>query len=109
MLDREMGRCSRHNRRRCPALLAIALFWLFGGIAEDVVAGDPLTILDKNIAEWFHEHPTPVLMATMQFVTDLASTIWVTGVGTACALVLWWKQCWYRLWPWDSFCPVAWL
>jgi len=89
-------------------LLIIGASWLFGGIAEDVVTGDPLTILDKNIAEWFNEHRTPGLMATMQFVTDLASTTWVMGVGTACALVLWWKRCWYRLLALGLACPVAW-
>jgi membrane-associated phospholipid phosphatase len=78
-------------------LVIIGASWLFGGIAEDVVTGDPLTILDKNIAEWFHEHRTPGLMATMQFVTDLASSTWVTGMATLCALLLWWKRCWYRL------------
>ena len=78
-------------------LLIIGTSWLFGGIAEDVVAGDPLTILDKNIAEWFHEHRTPGLMATMQFMTELASSTWVTSVAILTALVLWWKRCWYRL------------
>jgi membrane-associated phospholipid phosphatase len=78
-------------------LIIIGASWLFGGIALDVVTGDPLTILDKNIAEWFHEHRTPGMTVTMQFVTDLASSTWVTGVAILCALVVWWKRCWYRL------------
>ncbi len=78
-------------------LLIVGASWLFGGIAEDVVTGDPLTILDKNIAEWFHEHRTPGMMVTMQFVTALAASTWVTGLATVTALVLWWKRCWYRL------------
>jgi undecaprenyl-diphosphatase len=36
-------------------------------------------------------------MATMQFMTELASSTWVTSVTTLTALVLWWKRCWYRL------------
>ena len=78
-------------------LLLIGAAWLFGGIAQDVVAGDPLTVIDKNVAEWFHERRTPGLTMTMQLVTGLASPTWVTGVAMVTALVLWWKRCWYRL------------
>jgi len=78
-------------------LLLIGTSWLFGGIAQDVVAGDPLTVIDKNVAEWFHERRTPGLTMTMQLVTGLASPTWVTGVVMVTALVLWWKRCWFRL------------
>ncbi len=78
-------------------LLLIGASWLFGGIAQDVVTGDPLTVIDKNVAEWFHERRTPGLTTTMQLVTGLASPAWVTGVAMITALVLWWKRCWFRL------------
>ena len=78
-------------------LLLIGASWLFGGIAQDVVAGEPLTVIDKNVADWFHERRTPGLTTTMQFVSGLASAAWVTGVATIAALVLWWKRCWFRL------------
>ncbi len=78
-------------------LLLIGASWLFGGIAQDVVTGDPLTVIDKYVAEWFHERRTPGLTTTMQLVTGLASPAWVTGVAMVTALVLWWKRCWFRL------------
>lgn len=78
-------------------LLIIGASWLFGGIAEDVVTGDPLTMLDMHIAEWFNMQRTPGLMTTMQIVTILGSTAWVTVFGTVTALVLCWKRFWYRL------------
>lgn len=78
-------------------LLIIGASWLFGGIAQDVVAGDPLTVIDQNVAAWFHGRQTPGLTTTMQLVTVLASAAWVTGVGIVTALVLWRKRCWYRL------------
>jgi len=78
-------------------LLIIGASWLFGGIAQDVVAGDPLTVLDKYVAEWFHARQPPGLTAMMQLMTALASTIWVTGVATVTGLILWWKRYWYRL------------
>ncbi len=78
-------------------LLLIGASWLFGGIAQDVVAGDPLTVVDKKVADWFHARRTPGLTTTMQVVSGLASAAWVTGVATVAALVLWWKRCWFRL------------
>ncbi len=78
-------------------LLLIGASWLFGAIAQDVLAGDPLTVIDKNVAEWFHERRTPGLTTTMQLVTGLASPAWVTGVVMVTALVLWWKRQWFGL------------
>ncbi len=78
-------------------LLIIGASWLFGGIAQDVVAGDPLTVFDKIVAEWFHERQTPGMTSVMLLVSEFASPIWVTGVAMATGLVLWWKLYWYRL------------
>jgi len=78
-------------------LLLIGASWLFGAIAQDVLAGDPLTVIDKNVAEWFHERRTPGLTTTMQLVTGLASATWVTGVVIVTALILWWKRRWFGL------------
>ena len=61
------------------------------------MTGDPLTVVDKNVAEWFHHRATPGLTAAMQVITDCASPLWVTGVAVVAGLVLWWKRCWYRL------------
>ncbi len=78
-------------------LFILGASWLFGGIAQDVLAGDPLTVIDRSVAAWFHERQTPGLTTAMELITRLASTPWVTGVGIVCALVLWHKHCWYRL------------
>jgi membrane protein DedA with SNARE-associated domain/membrane-associated phospholipid phosphatase len=78
-------------------LFLIAASWLFGGIAEDVMHGDPLTVIDRDIAEWLHERTTPGMLTVMQFVTDLASPAWVAGAASLTALVLLWKRYWYRL------------
>lgn len=78
-------------------LLLIGASWLFGGIAEDVITGDPLTVTDKHVAEWFHQRTAPGLTAAMQVITDFAAPLWVTCVAIITGLVLWWKRCWYRL------------
>jgi undecaprenyl-diphosphatase len=78
-------------------LLLIGASWLFGGIAEDVVTGDPLTVTDTHVAEWFHQRTTPGLTAAMQVISAFASPLWVTCVAVVTGLVLWWKRCGYRL------------
>jgi membrane protein DedA with SNARE-associated domain/membrane-associated phospholipid phosphatase len=78
-------------------LLLIGAAWVFGGIAQDVVAGDPLTVIDRNVAEWFHERQTPGLAMMMQFVSRLGSPAWATGAAMVAVLVLWRKRRWYQL------------
>ena len=39
------------------ALLVLAA-WIFGEIAEDVVTGDTITLVDVQLAHWFHERAT---------------------------------------------------
>ncbi len=78
-------------------LLLVGASWLFGGIAEDVATGDPLTVIDRSVAAWFHQRRTPALTTTMQLVTGLASFNWVMAITLVAALMLWWKRCWYRL------------
>lgn len=78
-------------------LLFIGASWLFGGIAEDVVHGDPLTVIDKDIAIWLRERTTPGMLTLMQLITDLASPVCATVVSSLIVLVLCWKRYWYRL------------
>jgi membrane protein DedA with SNARE-associated domain/membrane-associated phospholipid phosphatase len=78
-------------------LCFIGASWLFGGIAEDVLHGDPLTVIDKDVALWLHERTTPGMRALMQIITDLASSVWVTVVSSLIVFVLCWKRYWYRL------------
>ena len=48
------------------ALVLIGARWLFGGIAEDVVTGDPLTIVDVLVADCLlvmtHAHGTTAMV-----------------------------------------------
>ncbi len=59
------------------ALMLVAA-WLFGGIAEDVVTGDEITLLDVRLANWLHAHASAGLTACMLFVTH-----WHGMVGAA--------------------------
>ena len=78
-------------------VLLVGASWMFGGIAEDVMNGDPLTITDKHVADWLHHRATPEVTAAMQVITTFGSFVWVTSVAVVAGLVLWWKRSWYRL------------
>ncbi len=45
--------------------------WLFGGITEDVVTGDPLTAFDRGVAVWFNAHQNPHVTTFMLWVSRL--------------------------------------
>jgi undecaprenyl-diphosphatase len=68
------------------ALLLLAA-WAFGGIAEDVVEGDRITVLDAALAQWLHAHATPRITSLM-----LVVAYWHSVAGTLAMTVLvgWW-------------------
>ena len=75
----------------------VGAVWIFGGISEDLITGDPLVLVDAFISEWFRLHATPGFTDAMQWVSALAST---TTVGILCALisrVLVWQRRWHSL------------
>jgi membrane-associated phospholipid phosphatase len=79
------------------ALVLIGATWLFGGIAEDVVTGDPLTVIDKQVATWFHDRTTPTLIAAMRIITALGSTLVISSLTLFTSVFLLWRRYWYRL------------
>jgi undecaprenyl-diphosphatase len=70
------------------AALLVGAAWVFGAIAEDVVTGDRLIVLDARLAVWLHAHATPPLTRAMLVWTDLHSTIAVGVYTTLIALAL---------------------
>jgi membrane-associated phospholipid phosphatase len=78
-------------------LVLIGAIWLFGGVAEDVVTGDPLTKVDAQISDWFHVHTTPDVIRSMLFITNLHGTIGIGFLSLALALYFCWKKRWYWL------------
>jgi membrane-associated phospholipid phosphatase len=51
--------------------LILAAAWLFGGIAEDVVNNDAITVLDVQIAHWFHAQASAGMTRAMLFISYL--------------------------------------
>lgn len=79
------------------ALILLGASWLFGGIAEDVVTGDPLTIIDLQVVQWFYDRSTPLLTQIMLAVTHLHDPIPITAAVVLIALYLAWRRNWYWL------------
>jgi len=79
------------------ALVLASAAWLFGGIAEDVVTGDPLTLVDVAVAQWFHAHATPTLTRVMLLITHLHDPLMVIAGMVLVAAYLAWKRRWYWL------------
>ena len=78
-------------------LMLLSMAWLFGAIAEDVVTGDPIVLLDQRVAEWFNEHGTPAFFKVMTVITFFGCGEWVHSVAGIAAALLAWKRAWYRL------------
>ena len=79
------------------ALVLLGASWLFGGISEDVLAGDPLTIVDLHVAEWFNAHASPLVTQWMLVATNLHGVVAISTYVVLLASYLLWKRDWYWL------------
>lgn len=79
------------------AMVLIGAGWLFGGVAEDVLSGDPLTIVDVDVSQWLHAHATPLLNQWMLAITHLHGIAAISTYALLTALYLAWKRDWYWL------------
>ncbi|MGX5829930.1 VTT domain-containing protein [Mesorhizobium sp. 43Arga] len=76
------------------ALLVIGSAWLFFGILEDVVSGDPLVRADTAIYQALQELRTGPGDAVVLVLTELGDTVVVIAVTAAVLLWLVWKRAW---------------
>ena len=65
-------------------LVLVLAVWIFGSIAEDVMAAEKITLLDVQVAQWLHAHATSAVTRFMLAVTHLHSGI---GIGILSALL----------------------
>jgi membrane-associated phospholipid phosphatase len=79
------------------AAVLLGASWLFGGIAEDVMSGDPITVIDVQVSQWFHAHAHPLLTRAMLVVTHLHGPAAVMLAVALIAAYLAWKRNWYWL------------
>jgi membrane-associated phospholipid phosphatase len=79
------------------AVVLVGAAWLFGGIAEDLISGDPLILVDAVLSEWFRLHATPRFTMVMHFASALASGATVSTLFALMSCALLWKRLWYWL------------
>jgi membrane protein DedA with SNARE-associated domain/membrane-associated phospholipid phosphatase len=81
-------------------LAAAGCLWLFGGVAEDVLTGDPLVRFDRALAAYLHASATPPLTAFFLAVTALGSLEVIAPLGLLVAGFLGLRQRWLLLGAW---------
>lgn len=67
----------------------VAAGWAFGAIAQDVIAGDEATRLDRPVLNWFVDHREPWLTTVTRGVTALGSSAFVIPFALAVGVLLW--------------------
>ncbi len=76
------------------AAVVVAAAWLFLGVLEDVVSGDPLVRIDTAIYDALQALRTPAADALMISITELGDTVVTTSVTIVVFLWLVWQRAW---------------
>ncbi|MDQ5845566.1 MAG: phosphatase PAP2 family protein [Acidobacteriota bacterium] len=69
-------------------LFFVGMTVMLAAIAEDVVTGDPLTVVDAQLSGWLHAHSTPLLTTLFARVTLLGSTLLAGMIAGLVALYM---------------------
>jgi undecaprenyl-diphosphatase len=98
-LSRSIARLldSERSESRVLALMLVLLggaAWMFFGVLEDVINGDPLVLVDSAIYNALQEVRTPDGDAIMVGITELGDTRVVVAVTAIVFLWLLWKRAW---------------
>jgi membrane-associated phospholipid phosphatase len=78
----------------CGVLVFVGAAWLFGGIAEDVVTGDPLTVFDLQVERWLRSRQVPWLTAFSSVVSRSHEWPGVSAATMLFFLYLLWRRHW---------------
>jgi membrane protein DedA with SNARE-associated domain/membrane-associated phospholipid phosphatase len=81
-------------------LAAAGGLWLFGGLAEDLLTGDPIVRFDRALDDYLHAHATPHLTTFFLIVTALGSIEVIVLLGVIVAAFLAWRRGWLLLGSW---------
>ncbi|MEP7083781.1 MAG: phosphatase PAP2 family protein [Betaproteobacteria bacterium] len=79
------------------ALALIAAGWIFGSLAEGVVDGEPLTVLDARLALWLHLHAIGPLTEVMLGISAMNGIAGISALSVLLALYFAWQREWYWL------------
>src|SRR5256886_9235539 len=68
-------------------LVVLLAGWWVGAIAQDLSPDHPLVLFDQRVAVWFHQHATTTLTNVAKAITFFGSTLGLTILSVAVALV----------------------
>jgi undecaprenyl-diphosphatase len=74
--------------------------WLFGGLVEDLLTGDPIVRFDRALDDYLHAHATPPLTTFFLIATALGSIEAIVLLGVLVAAFLAWGRRWIFLGSW---------
>jgi membrane-associated phospholipid phosphatase len=77
--------------------LILCAAWAFGEIAEDVVEGATITLVDVRLAHWFRAHATAGFTDAMLFVTHWNGILGSGIMGLLLAAWFWYRKAHYWL------------
>ena len=81
-------------------IISVGALWLFGGVTEDVIHHDPLTVVDVQLATWFRLHANPVLDGAAAAVSVIGSPVAMAIITLLVAAVLLYRRWWVVLSGW---------
>jgi membrane protein DedA with SNARE-associated domain/membrane-associated phospholipid phosphatase len=84
------------------ALLLFGALWLFLGVLEDVVTGDPLVYVDQGLYQFLQDLRTPWGDRLMVIVTELGDSVVIALVAAAVLAWLVWRRNWHAAWYWGA-------
>lgn len=79
--------------------IALMLFaaWVFGGIAEEVVEAEEITLLDDWLARWFNARATPAFTQVMMYITHAHNTAGMLVMTTVLGIYFYLRKAPYWL------------
>lgn len=81
-------------------LISLAGLWLFAGVTEDVVHGDPLTKFDVAVLHVFRTHSTALGDSIFYAISLIGSPLVMAIIGAAVAALLAFRRQWIMLGGW---------
>lgn len=88
LIDNALKAVTREHRATMLGILIFAAsLWLFLGVLEDVVSGDPLVKVDQGVLELFQSFRTPLADSFFVAVTEIGDSFVVIAI--VCAVLVW--------------------
>ncbi len=83
-------------------MIALAALWVFAGVTEDVIHGDPLIQFDLRVFNWLHQHTSPLGSRIFEAVGWMASPVLIITTAVLVALVLFLRKNWLLFSAWTA-------